>query len=237
MITPTQQMIFLNSIASLLLKQDLAINDTLIIAKDVFNKYDIGQRDIKEVEEDLIDALYNLEAFGLVNLLEKKRVNDSLKIAGERDYSNISKFIINNMHKNLSYVSVKESEYYNAIAVRIRQFNNMEYNITKYKDNKVIFNMVIMPPANESVFTVITINSMVFYEGINNEEAMSILNDVFKFIEAHFSTEYNKIRFLYFNKKYKNIKNILETLGFKQVCIYEKEINKCEDLIIYDKFI
>ncbi|MDU1347899.1 PqqD family protein [uncultured Clostridium sp.] len=233
----TKQIIYLNKTAAIILKKYGQIKDTYTLVKYVIKEFELENKEEKQIEDDLIDALYQLEALGIVKLLDKKEIKESLKIAGERDYSNIAIFIIDNIDNDYAYASVNNKKYYNPVSIRGRQFNNVEYNITKYKNNEIIGNMVIMPPANGSMFTVMSINSIIFKESLSENEIFSVLKEMVEFVQKNFSNDYNKVRFFYFYEKQQKIKNMLLRLGFEKICVYEKEINKEKDLEVFDRYI
>ena len=237
-INKTRQIVYLNKTASEIIRCTKETHSTEALSKMFIDKYKLENTLKGEIENDIKDSLYQLEAMGIINILDKpQEFSNNLKIAGEKDYELISKFICKNLSNKSSYLNANDSRYYIDVAIRERQFNNIEYNIVKYYNKEIIANIVVLVPDKMSIYSVLSINSVVFKKELDEKEIKGILKDMLKFIEEKFSIDYNKIRFNVFDKSHIFIKNIFEQLGFIKICLYKNEISKTINLEVYDKFI
>lgn len=239
LIRKSRQLIYLNKTASLIINNDQEVKDTDDLITKVKDKFNVENMSDLEIKSDLNDLLYQLEALGIVQIINRETIKfNQIRIAGERDYSNISKFIKKNIDNDNTYCSIVNKNYYEPYLIRTRQFNNLEYNILKYDENgNIIANMVLLLPPTASYFTSMNINSIIFDKDIDYENVEIIIDEMFKFIVDNFKMDFNKIRIFYFDERQESIIEILKKIGFKKICVYEKEIEKSIDLVIYDKFI
>lgn len=239
LIKESRQLIYLNKTASLIINNNKAIKDTDDLIEEVKDKFNVENMSDLAIKSDLNDLLYQLEALGIAQIINRENIQfDQIRIAGEKDYSNISKFIIKNIDNKNAYSSIVNKNYYEPYLIRTRQFNNLEYNVLKYDENgNIIANIVLLLPPAASYFTSMNINSLIFNENIDSEYMETIIKEMFKFINDNFKMDFNKIRIFHFDERQDSIIEILKKIGFKKICVYEKEIEKSIDLIVYDKFI
>lgn len=231
MINKTNQIIYLNNAARKILfdpnkTEDL---DKFVESLDVDDK--------TQAYKDYEELLYQLECFELVKVeKEEQESSDGCKIAGEKDYNEIAQFINANIQNQFSYSNVVNMKYYNPISIRARQFNNTEYNILYFLDGKIVADLVVALPPNTSGFVVVYFNAIFFNNTLNEDECKKILGELLKYVSKLFEKKFCKLRFHYFNETQNWLLPILKSLGFKEICTFEKELRDNKSLTVFDKF-
>lgn len=231
MIKKTNQIIYLNSAARKILFDP---NKTGDLDKFVQN---LNVEDKEQAYKDYEELLYQLECFELVKI-EKEEQESILgcKIAGEKDYNEIARFITANIKNQFSYSNVVNMKYYNPISIRTRQFNNNEYNILYFSEGKIIADLVVALPPKTSGFVVVYFNAVFFSKELNESDSKRVLKELLEYASKLFEKNFCKLRFHYFNEMQNWLLDTLENMGFNKVCTFEKELREDKALTVYDKF-
>lgn len=233
MIKSTDQIIYLNKSAKKILLED---NKSWELS-DIIDCWNIDEKNKKEIYKDYEELLYQLECFGIVEIERDNITKDNgCRIAGERDYFNIADFIQKNIYYRFSYSNITNMKYYNSISIRTRQFNNTEYNILYCLNGEIVAVLVIALPPNTSGFSVTYLNAVFFKNSLDEKDCITILKEQISFVDELFRRDFRKIRFHYYDAKQKWLLAQLETLNFKKICTFEKELYSNKNLSIYDKF-
>lgn len=167
MIKETSQIIYLNAMA----KKILETSHDFCELKDFVKMLNLDSGTEKIAMKEFEELIYQLESFGIL-LISNKEVfyGEGCKVAGERDYADIANFIECNLKNQYSYSSITNTAYFNSISIRSRQFNNLEYNILKRKDEKILSDLIISMPASTSGLSVIFINGIIFDSELTEEK-------------------------------------------------------------------
>ncbi len=189
------------------------------------------------LRRDFEDALTALECFELAKVAEREaRAGNDCRVAGEKDYAAVSAFIRAHMACGHSYSPVANPEYYSAVSVRARQFNNSDYHFMKERGGELIAVLIVTVPTAGDVSSVVTLHAAVFSALLNKAESAACLHDLLEFAELEFKEEFSTFRFLYTDAKQDAMLSMLLDEGFTKVCTLEKELNKTIDLVIYDLY-
>lgn len=221
----TGQIFFLNSTSSFIFEHP-EINDFDELIKIVHNNY--PSINIDTIKHDYEDLLYKMAALGIASIDNVPHKKNDTCVAGEKDYLPISKFI-NRVIKDKSYLVYgvdQIKEYYNVASVRMRQFNNTEYNFIHYNDLGEIDACIVL--GRGTYMSVLPIFGIFV-----KRNDIKVLSELFEFAFAA-TPEANKIRFSAKGDDDNAIVDILLSLGFVHEATLEKEIENA-DLKIYSK--
>lgn len=238
-VTTTHQTLYLNPTLTELYETRDTYSDTDELAKHIKDVLGEAAPNIEIIEKDYIEALFQFRAYNAVTLSNEppQDSTDEIRVAGECDYHLISEFTLNHFSNELNYFAIENKNYFSAQAIRIRQFNNNEYNILAFDEDGMVGNLVVGVPPVGSVFSWLGIQNIVFDNKISTEKQKEYLAKQIEFVRANFGSRYNKIRiYIYGDFSGKSL-NLLKDMGFKHKCCFEKEIDKTMDLNVYDFFI
>lgn len=226
----TQKIVFLNKSASYIFnnREINSLNELVVKFKEKYK--DISEN---ELMEDCKDILYKMNALGIVSLEDmQEKVLQKVKIAGEEDYKIISEFIKKSIKtKGILLCSSIDLNYYTPYAIRVRQFNNKEYNYMHFNNGVMDALVTISSIASNSSYAI----SDIFIDNKNIDSTCNILNEIFVYI-FNITKNLAKIRIMIKeNKESINLINLFEKLNFKKEAILHKEYNNI-NLLVYSLF-
>lgn len=104
------------------------IHDPKDIIDKIKKRYTTNPDD--NIEKDVVDTLYKLDAFQIVHIKEEHKIKNSDKFIGDTDYRQVSRFCQENINnKNIYDASFGQKEYYSIYNIRTRCFNGYEYGV------------------------------------------------------------------------------------------------------------
>lgn len=221
----TGQIFFLNSTSSFIFEHT-EINDLDELIHIVHSNY--PNINIDNIRNDYENLLYKMSALGIASIENVPHKKNDICVAGEKDYLPISNFI-NRVIKDKSYLVYgvdKIKEYYNVVSVRMRQFNNTEYNFIHYNDFGEIDACIVL--GRGTYMSVLPIFGIFVPKNNTN-----LLNELLEFAFS-VTPEVNKIRFSAKGDDDNVIVDMLLSFGFVQEATLKKEIANV-DLKIYSK--
>lgn len=190
----------------------------------------------EQLRRDLLDGLTLLECFDIAQIEEEKPVKPC-RVAGERDYRRISAFLERHAGKGPNHSLVYSSALHNEDSVRARQFNNHEYNFLAEKEGQIVSLMIVRPPAEGDVSSVVYLQHVVYDTELPGAEQTALLEALLTEVEAAFHQDYARLRFQYFDACQDGLLSALTAQGFQKTCTLERELLGGIDLTIYDRVI
>lgn len=222
----TMNIVFLNKTASIIF-QHPEINNLESLTKLLMIQYPRTNKDI--IEQDCIDLLYRMDALEIISLTDVECKNEHIFVAGDSDFSNISKFIKRciNKDKKVLLCSSIDLNHFSAYAIRVRQFSNLEFNFVHTDENNEIDALITCGTNPGSSAFVIT---NIFSSKTQIKTLQEIIDYIFKMTK-----DLTKFRVMLSNILDNDLYQILSQLGFSEEAILRKEYGS-QDLICYALF-
>lgn len=231
MINKTNQIIYLNSAAKKLLNDSSSTGELSAFVEN------LDTEEKAQAYKDYEELLYQLECFDVVKLEKQKSgMEDSCRIAGEKDYNMISQFIRTGANNPLSYTSIANKKYYDSTGIRARQFNNMEYNLLYFMDGKLEAVLVVSLPPSASGLAVSYLSAVFFGKQLSEAQCEEASGKLITFALGLFEIRFSKIRFHYYDKTQDKLLEILKKQGFTPICTFKDELRGNKPLTVYDIF-
>lgn len=221
------KIVFLNKTASEIFNNENIKNSSDLI-KYFKNKF--PEVDDSQIESDCINILYKMNALDIIEIIESDESNNAeIRVAGESDYKKISKFVKECLKSNsLLLCSSIDLNHYSAYAIRVRQFNNSEFNYLHFDKNGIIDAMITLSVVGSTSSYAIT---DIF---VKNDE-QKIIEQILKYI-FHITPSLAKIRIMIRdNKESSKLIGVFEKLKFEKEAVLKKEYNNI-DLLVYSLF-
>lgn len=237
LIKPMQHVIYLNGTASEVIREADSICDVDTLAQHLIDTKGYNPAIKKEIENDLMDTVYLLEAFTIAKIYDKPKHDDCVVVAGDRDYLSLSNFIKANKNNKYNYITVINMSLFSAVSIRARQFNNQEYTFIYREDGEVQGCITLAVPIVGVQVNTMNILLIVFAENTNDEKCVAILGKLLEYAMYQFNGEFRKVRINYFSSNHDIIIGILKKQGFQKVAHYDDELKEYGDLTVYDKVI
>ncbi|QIB27354.1 PqqD family protein [Caloranaerobacter azorensis] len=204
------------------------------------SKYGMGEN----LEEEVLNTLYSLKYRKLIEFeMENNNISENdIRVAGEKDYSEISKLIKNNFIKPNKYIymAADNEVYYNEETIRIRQFNNYEYNIVAVENARIEAVLTIAPPRSQ-FFGTSLITGIFFSPDMSEDKCKLLFTKLLEKGKEYLLGDINKIRIhIPDTENLRNKKELIYLLlenGFINEATLKNEICKKYDLIFYTLFI
>ena len=190
------------------------------------------------LKEEIIRYLDKLNILKVVEISNNKdNIHNEdifVKIAGDKDYKQISKFIIENINKESNSLNViydKNIEIaYSETALRARQFNNIEYNFMAINNSKIVGYISIFMPTTNSTNCVANISNLILDKNLTENLKSDLVCKMINFAENSFESDLSKLR-ICLNKnnsidviKYLNKLNFYEDFNTTESVYYAKII-------------
>jgi len=245
LIKPSAHQVFLNKTGVKIL--DLAFNyeDTDEVLTQLSKDY--PSVDTRILESDMIELFHLLDIYEIIcwdfnatklyNSFYLDNENRVLvKIAGDKDYRNVSNFIKTIGLKNSIYhCQVELPSYYDPIALRYHTFNDKEYGIFTCIDEEIHSYMSVIPPASEESM-VLVITSIFLKPSLEDAVIRDLILGMLNRMMHLITGRVRKIRIGDTGKTAPEIINIFKSIGFEKECELKDEA-PYGDLIMYTKFL
>lgn len=191
-----------------------------------------------EKRRDMQNALKVLEAFNIADIEHDPEPDtDGCTIAGERQYREISAFYKTAIRNAHTILYTSSDEYHSEDMIRMRQFNNKEYNFIRRDSNGICAVLTIGVSGMQQVDCTGKINSVAFRAGDDDAMCRRSMESLVRFAAECFRGDLNKFRFIYTGSAQDWLLGAFEGLGFKKVCTLEREIAGSIDVTFYDKML
>ncbi|MDR3584258.1 MAG: PqqD family protein [Desulfosporosinus sp.] len=216
-------------------------NDIIQIIND---KY--GNVDKITIKKDVLETLYALRTLRMIKWQPEENDvqmeccienQNGIKVAGEMDYGNISRFILEKMklkntQEEISLIPMEDTEdYYRDFLIRTRQFFLAEVNFI-FEEKGQITSLISIIGLNENISSV-NIGLV-----LGNPKNINDLRLTYLHIENYLrKMNKSKIKVNIFEDKItKNIIDLFIEIGFEKEARLERELND-RNVLIYKKFI
>ena len=218
--------------------RELSLNKTAVCLLDNTDK----ERDTDELfsgcdealQKDLRKGLTLLSAFEIAEIFDDPRNEDKdIRIAGERDYREISAFLTKS--DNITYGNFKNdiAEYFNEDNVRARQFSNFEYNFL-YRPGGVIKGVLLMVMPREYTFEKVCRTEWIVLAPDLKDSDTEIIKNLLTYAQKMFKNEFPIYRYLHIRDDDKLL-SILQAVGFEKTANLEEETSDNKDVEVYDQ--
>ena len=234
-IRPSKQVLYLNKTASEIIRNAGEITDSKDLAEYVIAKFNYNPADKSRIIEDLEDTVYLLSTYSVLKLIEDKNDDprNTVRVAGEKDYVDISDFIKRNINNPENYFYNDFIELYSPVPIRTRQFNNLEYNILAKKEGRIVAILTLaIPPKMSTALSVILV---AFECGLSKETSISVMEQMLNYSSGLFKKSMKKYRVNIFNEKQRGVSSMFDNLGFREITRYVNETRDGNDLIVLDR--
>lgn len=224
----TQKIVFMNKLASFIYN-NVEITDLEKLVDVIYEKFEGADK--TEIKVDCERILYQMEALDIVSITsDNQKIMQGIRVAGEKDFNAISCFIKSNLHEKGKAIlcNSNKKDDYSTYAIRVRQFNNSEYNFISTDEKGEINALVTLGIGlSNTVFTMTNL----FADKNDIVLIKNIISYVFNVTE-----NLTKIRItIKDDDKSKELKDFILTLGFEKEAVLKKEYGDL-DLICYSVF-
>ena len=183
---------------------------------------------------DLEDGLILLECFGIAEVFENPREEEkSVRVAGEKDYRGIASFLAANRKQCYGSYYVTDESYVNEDGIRMRQFNNNEYNILSFKDGAIEAVMLTGMPRNYNMENNFRLAWVVLADDVPEAEIDDIIMKLLDYACEKLGREFSCFRYLSIGED-ERLLSVLLRYGFKKKAFLKKETIDGRDVTVYD---
>lgn len=186
------------------------------------------------LKQDLENGLTLLECFGIAEVSGNPRDEEkAVCVAGERDYRPLAAFLAGDRARFYGNIGEPDSAYYDEDHIRARQFNNEEYNFYLRREGRLVANLVVVMPKDESIGRTCQLGWLAVDKDTDEAETGDIAAQLLAYAVAGLKDDFIRYRYLSI-KKDDNFVPLLLELGFRQIVRLENEVAAGIDTVVYD---